>query len=397
MTKPKIYITGAGCVSAIGMDAGSNRKMLAAGADGLRHAAHLRSKYAAEHFFGEVPYTDSQLKDIAKLCKGTEFTRTELLASIAFGEAAKSAGLSKAELSMRSTALVSASTVGGMCHTELFYSDASGHTSSSEFSGSYNYSAHTLKLAAMHGIKGHTATINTACSSSANAILIACRLIASGRAKRVIAGGADALSMFTANGFASLQLLASGKCCPFSGTQAGLNLGEGAAYLVLEHEDTASGKALLAEITGCGNATDAFHSTSLSPEGTGVKLCMEEAIKMAGIGRSDISVINAHGTGTANNDSVEMDAYSSFFGSVPPYSSTKSFTGHCLGAAGSLEAVYAVLSLKHSEVYASLRSGSKGSLNQPAQIYAPLPKALYAMSNSFAFGGNCTSLIFKHA
>ena len=189
-------------------------------------------------------------------------TRTDLLAFKAFKEAVESAGLSPEEISSPDTAFVSASTVGGMCLTDQLYKDSNLLTNDSEYLDSYSCSAHANRIVERYQIKGPVDVINTACSSSANALMHGARLIRSGRAKRAIVGGVDSLSKYTVNGFNSLQILSSDRCKPFDSERDGLNLGEGAAYLVLERADERKGKKASAQLVGYGNSNDAYHTSS---------------------------------------------------------------------------------------------------------------------------------------
>jgi 3-oxoacyl-(acyl-carrier-protein) synthase len=247
-----------------------------------------------------------------------------------------------------------------------------------------------------YGMLGEVSTINTACSSSANAILFGARLIRHGYAKRAIVGGAESLAKFTINGFNALNILSSKPCAPFDRDRNGLNLGEGAAFLVLEKEEDCRNKNNYAFLAGYGNKNDAYHLSSNSPEGDGPYLSMKEALQNSGLRAEDISYINAHGTGTENNDETESRAMLRLFEKVPPFSSTKSYTGHTLGAAGAVEAVYSILNLVHQEMYPSLL------FKNPIIETGLIPVRAYAkqeirnvMSNSFGFGGNCSTLIFS--
>src|SRR5690606_36090306 len=166
---------------------------------------------------------------------------------------------------------------------------------------------HTERIADFFGFNGYISTVSTACSSASNAIILGAELIKHGKLDRVICGGSDVLSKFTINGFNSLMILDKAHSRPFDANRNGVNLGEGAAYVVLESEFLAqkSGKRILGELSGYSNSNDAFHQTASSPDGDGALLAMQRAITMAGIQPSDISYINAHGTATENNDLSE--------------------------------------------------------------------------------------------
>ncbi|MGB0915784.1 MAG: beta-ketoacyl-[acyl-carrier-protein] synthase family protein, partial [Crocinitomicaceae bacterium] len=267
----------------------------------------------------------------------------------------------------------------------------------SEYVGAYGGGEHTLRIVEQFGIKGFTSTINTACSSSANAIMLGSRLIKAGRLDRVIVGGADSLAKYTVNGFNALMILSSNPCKPFDNTRDGLTLGEGAGYLVLERQDLCNDKEQLAEVSGYGNANDAFHPSATSDEAFGPRLAMERALKSAKLESSAIDYINAHGTGTPNNDMTEMFAFHKTFGTIPPYNSTKSYTGHTLAASGAIESIFSILSLRNKEVYPSLQCEDPISdyNTTPIQEVTRLENLNVVMSNSFGFGGNCTSVIFS--
>ena len=222
------------------------------------------------------------------------------------------------------------------------------------------------------------------------------RLIRSGRVKRAIVGGVDSLAKYTVNGFNALKILSESPCKPFDVHRDGLNLGEGGAYLVLEAEELTAGKKVYAEIAGFGNANDAHHPSAMSEQATGAIRCMREAIGSAGIQTSQIGYVNAHGTGTQNNDQVEFFGMRQLFGQMPPYSSTKSFTGHTLGAAGAVEAIFSILGIMHSELFPSLNVAEpiSGPDNAPVCEWKDSYPLKYVLSNSFGFGGNCTSLVF---
>ena len=244
---------------------------------------------------------------------------------------------------------------------------------------------------------GLATTINTACSSSANAIQYGARLIRNGLAGMAIVGGSDSLAKFTINGFHALQILSAAACRPFDRDRAGLNLGEGAAFLVLEGEEAVADRKVYAELTGYCNTNDAFHPSALSLQGDGPYLAMEGALQTAGLKPADIDFINTHGTATENNDEAEGRAMLRLFHELPPFASTKPYTGHTLGAAGAIEAVYSLLSLDHQELYASLNFESPipDIGIRPVPAYRP-HVIRHVMSNSFGFGGNCTSLIFSN-
>jgi len=233
----RVFITGIGLISAIGNNATETRDNLKRGQTGIQKAKLLKSRYVEIFPFGEVPHTTEYLKEKAGISDEKGISRTEVLALLAFQQAIKDAVLSNEDIATYDTALLSASTVGGMSMTDQLYEDAKKIGEPSDYLSSYNIGEHTNNLIKRFGIKGVSATFNTACSSSANAIMFGAKMIKSGRCKRAIAGGADALAKFTVNGFNALQILSAKPCMPFDINRTGLTLGEGAAYLVLESEE----------------------------------------------------------------------------------------------------------------------------------------------------------------
>jgi 3-oxoacyl-[acyl-carrier-protein] synthase-1 len=226
------------------------------------------------------------------------------------------------------------------------------------------------------------------------------RLIQSGRLDRVIVGGTDALAKFTINGFKTLMILSDSYNTPFDNDRKGLNLGEAAAFLVLESDEvvTKQNKKVLARVAGFGNANDAFHQTASSENGDGAFLAMEKAFKVSGLNPSDIDYINVHGTATPNNDLSEGRAIIRIYGetNVPDFSSTKPFTGHTLAAAAAIEAVFSVLAIQNSVVFPNL------NFTTPMSEFDLVPQTViknknidHVLSNSFGFGGNCSTLIFS--
>lgn len=394
----KVVVTGMGVVSAIGNNVSENLASLKAGRSGIGKADFLDSKYAETHLFGEVKISNQELFQELEISDRIGFTRTELLAVKAFREATTQANLSADELSSFDTAFLSATTVGGMTETDAIYADANTNEEPGQFVNSYRSGAHTLRIAQLEKLKGYTDTMNTACSSSANAIMLGARLIKSGRAKRAIVGGVDSLAKYTVNGFNSLQIFSDEPTQPFDANRTGLNLGEGAAYLVLEGEDAAVGKEILGVVSGYGNSNDAHHPSAMSPDAVGVRGAINGALETSGLKTSDIDHINAHGTGTENNDYTELHGMTMIFGEVPPFVSTKGYTGHTLAAAGAVEAVYSLLNLANDAVFPSLHHQEKMPEFDATPQTSLMSKGLnHVLSNSFGFGGNCSSLILSKA
>ncbi|MBC7388485.1 MAG: beta-ketoacyl-[acyl-carrier-protein] synthase family protein [Opitutaceae bacterium] len=391
----RIFVTGIGIISPLGNNLEENHNALKTGTCGISNLELFKSKYSDVFPVGEIKLDDQTLKETL-IVDSKGITRTTLLALHSFQQALEDSGLSARDLQSSETALIGATTVGGICMTDELYCDANNLSQNSENLGSYDMASVFLYLQSRYKIGGVINTINTACSSSANSISYGARLIQQGYAKRAIVGGVDSLAKFTLNGFNSLMILSQELCKPFDKDRTGLNLGEAAAFLVLEKEEDVQNKKVYAELKGFANANDAFHPSSLSDAGDGPYLSMQNALINGNLTPADIDFINAHGTGTENNDLAESNAMLRLFGKHIAFASTKSNTGHTLGAAAAIEAVYCILNLQHQETYSNLR------FKNPIPETGLLPVENYSkktikhvMSNSFGFGGNCSSLIFS--
>lgn len=398
MEPKKVYITGYGIVSSLGIGVEDNLRALKHQEAGIRLPKLLSTRHNLP--VGEVALGNEGFYSLLNLKTTRAISRTSLLALTAVKEAINMAGLEDKHL--KTMQLINGTSVGGMDISEKGYADV---VNGKKVNYDHSFQGHhcgysTAQIADYFGIRGSLQTISTACSTSANSIMNAGRFIKAGMANLVIAGGADALSLFTLNGFNALKILDNRPCKPFDIGRKGLNLGEGAAYLVLESQQSADDRKVdpVAELTGYGNANDAYHQTASSPEGGGAALAMQKAIGVLGKSPTYIDYINTHGTGTENNDLSESKAIKKMFKNhIPAYSSTKSYTGHTLAAAGAIEAVFSLLSLKQQLVFPNL------NLSEPMDILpAPVRTAMSikinsVLSNSFGFGGNCTSLIFGKA
>lgn len=394
----KVYITGIGIVSSIGNDVSENLLSLKSEKSGIGKITLLDTIHKDEIPVGEVKLSDSDIMKEFGIHPDQAYTRTSLLGIKAAKEAVNHAGIT--DMGSFKTGIVSATTVAGMSSSEKYYSDYLKTDFANEFIKTHEAADSTEKIADYLGIALFMTTISTACSSAANAIMLGARLIKSGRLDRVIAGGSDVLSKFTLNGFNTLMILDREPCKPFDKDRKGLNLGEGAAYLVLESEDVVvhEGKIPLAELSGYANANDAYHQTASSPDGYGPYLAMSRALVCAGLKTDDIDYINVHGTGTDNNDLTEGLAIKKLFGNrIPKFSSTKAYTGHTLAAAGAIEAVFSVLAITNNCIFPNLRF--KKPIDETGLI--PETKIItdfeinHVLSNSFGFGGNGTSLVIS--
>ncbi|MGM9735310.1 MAG: beta-ketoacyl-[acyl-carrier-protein] synthase family protein [Candidatus Cryptobacteroides sp.] len=392
MRKP-VYITGAGVICACGTGKAEVLESLRSKRSGIGPLRNLDDG-GLGFPSGEVPHTDEELKAMLGISGQEVYGRTALLGIVALREALMQAGLEDGA----SGALISGTTVGGMDVSERHWEEMiSGNTKDSLIS-LHDCGSTTELQADYFGGFSRITTLSTACSSAANAIIRGADMIQSGETSIVVAGGSECLSRFHINGFNSLMILDKEPCRPFDRTRAGLNLGEGAAYLVLESEESVVSRGVrpIAVLSGCGNACDAFHQTATSPEGTGACLSMMKALEDASLRPSDISYVNAHGTGTPDNDASESTALRTVFGDcLPAVSSTKSFTGHTTSASGSIEAVICLLALANGFIPANLNwTESDGSTIEPSQGAEEVHHT-NILCNSFGFGGNDSSIIIS--
>ena len=252
----------------------------------------------------------------------------------------------------------------------------------------------------MFNLGGYQGSITTACSSSATAIGWGADLVATGRLKAVLCGGSDALSILTFAGFNSLRVIDTEPCAPFSLGRRGISLGEGAAFFVLEDETEAKarGANIHGYVLGYAVAGEAYHMTAPEPTGVEAARVMADAVKMAGVTLSDVGWVNAHGTATPLNDVVETKAMKIVFGDrvgEVPLVSTKALTGHCLGAAGAIEALATVIALNAGVIPRTLnfRGADPECDLEYCHGGSATSSAGVALSNSFAFGGNSASLV----
>src|SRR5438067_7599188 len=292
-------------------------------------------------------------------------------------------------------------TSGGMSYGEYYYRSlrqAGDLRRAPTWIANYPAQKPVIDAQVAFGISAPCQVIANACASGTNAIGHAFECVRSGRYQRVLAGGYDAISALVFTGFDSLQASTPEKCRPFDRHRTGMVLGEGAAVLALENFNAARarGATVLAEITGYGISTDNFHLTQPDPSGIGPRRAMERTLQSAHISADAVDYINAHGTATPFNDTAEGKAISELFDRVP-VSSTKSMMGHSLGAAGAIEAVISLLSLRHQFLPPNINFDALDDcldLNVVANESRPAVVRM-ALSNSFGFGGTNASILMR--
>lgn len=379
-----------GIVSSAGHDPASTLEALMRGRPLTAPSRHVETRLKTLPV-GEVDMDNATMARLLGVESPVTHLRTALLGLWAARQAVDSASDSRGR-----TAFINGTTVGGMDNTErhfpVIYLDSTLAGDPRQMS--YNDCGVVTRLIARHlDHKPHMLmTPSTACSSGANAIATGARLLQAGVVDTVVAGGAEALSRYHLNGFETLRILDRGTCRPFAADRAGINLGEGAAYLVMTTRRPSTRP--LAVLEGWGNACDAYHQTATSAEAEGPVRAIRRALDMAGLTLDDISYINMHGTGTPLNDSSELTALSRLTtGTLPPYSSTKMYTGHTTSAAGAIEAVISILALNHDMMPGN--AGTPGGDTQLVTRPVTGVRLNHVLSNSFGFGGNDTALVFS--
>ena len=390
-----IVVTGIGVVSPYGIGLASLQAGMLSGKCCLAPARDL---------YPDFQGTAAQVCGLPILAEGfsSRYSRTDRLAALAAEDAV--ADFDREAPGFRESGVVMASTVAGL--SEIDPGIAQGPVAwyrrgSLARAASYPVARVAATVGERLDMRGPNCAVSVACASGAMAIALAANLLLDGAAPMMLAGGSDALCPFTLSGFNSLQALDPAPCRPFDQNRKGLNLGEGAAVLVLETLAGARARRanVLAVLRGWAMTNDASHPTAPQKQGIGLAACMRRAMEMAECGADEIGYVNAHGTGTPLNDVAEANAYQAAFSarSGPvPVSSTKSYFGHCLGAAGALEAAITIMAIRCGALLPTLR------LTDPIESpgidwlrgevrHQPLT---LAMSVSAGFGGSNAALIF---
>jgi 3-oxoacyl-[acyl-carrier-protein] synthase-1 len=393
----EIIITGAGIISALGIGKEETFKAFVNRRSGVAPIKYLKTSHT--HLpVGEVKYGNEELYEMLNIPQSEAYIRSSLLALSAVNEAIIQAKIE--DRSGLNVAFLSGITVGGMDKSEEYYADFLNDNSKNAYIELNDCGACTEQIADYFGGFNMVSTIVTACSSSANTIIMGADMIKTGKADIVVAGGCECLSRYHVNGFNTLMILDRELCKPFDRDRTGINLGEGAGYIVLESAENAKkrGVAPIAVLSGYYNACDAFHATASSPDGLGAYLAMKGALENAGLKPEDIDYLNAHGTGTPNNDLTEGMAIMRLFDeNIPPVASIKAFTGHTTSAAGSFEAIVSMLAIQHNFLPINLNFKNKIEEHSFAPfIDSNPPKTIkHILSNSFGFGGNDSAIIIS--
>lgn len=385
-----VAISGAGCLCAAGMSLEAALESMLKGERNPQPPVAFSTSHPESFPVFEIR------EALAAPGSDTELLRTTRLAISATMEALDNAGLTAEDLRGLKVGVCIGTTVGSAMNNEEFYRDfRDGKEPSMAPIERYLRSNPAAAVARHFDLDGPCQVVVNACSSGTDAIGIGAAWIRAGLCDIALVGGADELCRTTYNGFSSLMITGNEACRPFDVRRKGLNLGEGAGMLLLESEASLKQRSKKARgyVLGYGSATDAYHLTAPHPEGVGLKRAVDEALTMAGLDAADMAFINAHGTGTPDNDKVEGKVLNELFPDIP-FVSTKCYTGHTLGAAGAIEAALSLACLEREKIPANAGFGEQ----DPAIPTCPVAettaiKGRYALSESLAFGGNNAAVV----
>ena len=399
LNEKRCVITGLGLVCAIGDNTDECFEAALGGRSGIADAASFDTTDCYSHKGAEVKLTDEELA-------GGGYDRTTALGIKAAGEAIRDSGLDMdSEDASKIGVLLGSCIAGAACVDKYYNAKAAGEKGDVNDIKAISASVIAGNVADYYNAGGITANIVNACAAGTLSIALAIDLIRGGKGEIFLAGGCDSFSSLAYAGFHALRALAPTDCSPFNHSE-GITLGEGAGVLVVESYEHAvkRGAKIYCDVLGSGVSSDAYHITAPRPDGEGQMSVITRAVKNSGLKFTDIDYVNAHGTGTAKNDESEFLSLKTVFNDNKDLyvSSTKSMTGHCLGAAGAIEAVLTVKALKegklppttgYSEEDLKVLEEKSGDIKFIAN--KPVEKDInYAMSNSFAFGGNNASIVF---
>lgn len=390
-------VTGLGCVSAIGDTAHEFWQKLLAGTSGIKEISAFSHAGLRNRLAGEVRLT-AGLRDLAA-STGTSF-RLHLFAFSAIDEALADSGLDLA--SIRRNGGKAALVVGTSLGMSLIGGDSDTDVPTELEGDEFNARLADLgaALERRYGLEDRVTIVSTACASGTHAIALGLDMIRHEGYQVVIAGGVDTLDRMKYLGHSALATLTTGQPRPFSYRRDGTLFGEGAGFLVLQAPDRPITKHY-ALCLGGGYSNDINHVTAPDPQGVGGSMAIRAALADAGIAPEAIGHINLHGSGTALNDSAEYAALEAVFGQRIknlPCTSIKAAVGHCMGAAGGIEAIATVLSIRHASVPPTVNVAAH-EVEFPIDLVVEEVRRSpieYALSNSFGFGGANGSLVFSH-
>jgi 3-oxoacyl-[acyl-carrier-protein] synthase II len=400
----RVAITGIGILSGLGTTREATWDAMLQGECAIRDLTLFDTEGYRARCAAEVPAWDT---DALTPYQRRRWSRSDQLAVLASREALEDAGLAGAGIAPSRIGVVLGAGTGDLLRNEDYYftmlRQGLGRTRPTWI---YNHfsSTPTDVVASHFGFEGLRSCMVSACSSSTIAIGHAADAVADGRLDAAVCGGTDALSRLTFSGFNALRVMDPAPCRPFDASRAGMNIGEGAAILVLEAWESARrrGAAVYAELAGYGLSCEAFHPTAPEPEGQAIAATIHAALRAAQVQPSDVDHVNAHGTATPQNDRAEARGLRRVFGERAahiPVTSIKSMIGHCLGAAGALEAATLALTISRGVVPPTIHH-DRTDLECGLDIVANTPREVpvrCGVSTSLAFGGNDAVVVMRAA
>lgn len=395
----RCVVTGLGIICALGENTEQCWNAAINGVTGIREVKSVNTDGCYANMGAEVSMPNADLSH-------EDYDRASLLCIKAAGEALADAGYTADSFDDKRVGVIVGNCVGGAASIDVYYTDKKNGCAKASDILKMPASAIANNVAKHFGLNGATANIVNACAAGTMSLAYACDLIRAGKADAFVAGGSDSFTSLAFSGFHALHALSAGPCSPFNQSN-GITLGEGAGILIIESYEHAveRGAKIYCEILGSGVSSDAHHITAPRPDGEGQMSAIKRAVKNSGLEFTDIDYINAHGTGTAKNDEAEFLSLHTLFdcNDHVSVSSTKSMTGHCLGAAGSIEAVLTVKAVCENQLPPTIGYSDEqlGALKEKAGDIDFIANAKrekqvnYAVSNSFAFGGNNASIVFS--
>ncbi len=398
MGNKRIVVTGLGLCCALGENVAECWNNAVNGVTGIDEVKSINTDNCYATVGAEVKLPSKELSF-------ENYDRSSLLCIKATGEALADAGLKVTPENADRIGVIVGNCVGGAASIDKYFNDDKSGSVKKEDVLKISASAIANNVAHHYGLNGTTANIVNACAAGTISLSYAADLIRAGKADAFAAGGSDAFSSLAFAGFHALHALDADSCSPFN-RSSGITLGEGAGLLIIEDYEHAKarGAKIYCEVLGSGVSSDAHHITAPRPDGEGQMLAIGRAVENSGLKGSDLDYINAHGTGTAKNDEAEFLSLHTLFDDNEhlSVSSTKSMTGHCLGAAGSIEAVFTVKAVCENVVPPTIGYTDENleTLKEKAGKIDFVPNTKrektvnFAASNSFAFGGNNASIIF---
>ncbi len=405
MSERRVAITGMGLICALGLDRESSWLALSEGRCGIGELTLFDSAGYRSRMAAEVPEYDAAARFSPH--ERRRYSRGDQFAIVATAEALADSGLLGSDIERPSIGVFFGMGTGDLLRNEVYYSEMlsrgvrRAHPSKIV---SYFNSGAADPVAQRFGLLGPRACMNTACSSSAMAIGHGVDLIRNGRIQAAVCGGGDSLCRMVTSGFNALRVVDVDPCRPFDVSRNGMNIGEAGAVLVLEDMDHAvrRGAHVYAEIAGYAAYCEAYHPTAPEPEGLAVAALLNAALAASGVSPDEVDHINAHGTGTPQNDRTEAHGIRRVFGDRTdeiPVTSIKSMLGHCLGAASAVEAIALALTIERGVIPPTIHH-TQTDVECPIDVVANrsrMQQVRCAISTSLAFGGNDAAIVMRRA